>query len=264
MGGDFTRISKEYEQISSVQKAGADILLDLLKIHGNEDVLDLGCGPGNLTRKIRALTAGRVHGIDPSEGMIREAAANGHSITFERKSAEALDSGPEFDVIFCNSAFMWFTDPVKSLANMKRALRPGGRAGMQAPATQEYGPNFIRAMRRVALDPRTRDTWAAFKSPWFFLETAEEYAQLFERAGFTVRWAALQTVITKHTPEEAFGVYLSGAAAAYLNEQYYEKPFSPGYKEAVGEIVQKSLASEAAPDGMVQLAFNRIFIIATV
>lgn len=76
--------------------------------------------------------------------------------------------------------------------------------------------------------------------------------------------AALQSVITKHTPEQAFGVFLSGATAAYLNRRYYGAPFPSGYENAVKDVVSRPLASEVEPDGMVKLVFNRIFIIAAV
>lgn len=87
-----------------------------MKIGDNDDVLDLGCGSGHLTRKIRGLTNGKVVGIDPSEGMIKEAVEKSKrlDITYEIKSAEDMDYEESFDVIFCNSAFQWFKDPEKA------------------------------------------------------------------------------------------------------------------------------------------------------
>ena len=52
----FSKIATKYEQYSSLQKSAANFLLALLEIKGDEDVLDLGCGVGNLTRKIREMT----------------------------------------------------------------------------------------------------------------------------------------------------------------------------------------------------------------
>ena len=64
---DISHIAERYERYSSVQKSAADILLRLLEIKGTDDVLDLGCGAGNLTRTIRTMTNAKVVGIDPSE-----------------------------------------------------------------------------------------------------------------------------------------------------------------------------------------------------
>ncbi len=95
------------------------------EIGENEDVLDLECGTGHLTRKIRSLTKGKVVGINPSEGMIKEAVgkSRGFDMVYEVKSAEDMDYEDSFDVIFCNSAFQWFKDPEKAIKNCHRALR---------------------------------------------------------------------------------------------------------------------------------------------
>ena len=42
-----------------IQKSAAEILLNLLKIGNTDDVLDLRCGVGNLTRKIKEITNGK-------------------------------------------------------------------------------------------------------------------------------------------------------------------------------------------------------------
>jgi len=116
-GVDFSKIATKYEDYSSVQKSAAEILLNLLKIGNTDDVLDLGRGVGNLTRKIKEITSGKVVGIDPSEGMIKEAIEKdrGLDIAFEVKSVEELNYRDCFNVIFCNSSLQWFRDPQKQL-----------------------------------------------------------------------------------------------------------------------------------------------------
>jgi ubiquinone/menaquinone biosynthesis C-methylase UbiE len=47
---DFSKIATKYENYASVQKSAAEVLLKRLEIGDNGDVLDLGCGVGNLTR----------------------------------------------------------------------------------------------------------------------------------------------------------------------------------------------------------------------
>ena len=58
-GVDFSKIATKYEDYSLVQKSAAEILLNLLKIGNTDEVLDLGCGVGNLTRKIKEMTNGK-------------------------------------------------------------------------------------------------------------------------------------------------------------------------------------------------------------
>jgi len=260
---DFSKIAAEYEEHAAVQKSASETLLKLLKIGRNDDVLDLGCGTGHLTRKIRSLTKGMVVGIDPSEGMIREAVEKSKSlgILYEVKSAENIDYCETFDVIFCNSAFQWFRDPEKAIKNCYGALRRNGRIGIQAPAKRAYSPNFIEAIEMVKRDERTREVFSHFKEPWFFLETAKEYKYLFEKCCFKVVFSKIETVTTEHTPEEVFNIFSSGAIAGYLNQDYYDTELREDYISAFKEIVKKAFELQAE-NGMVKLKFNRIFLIA--
>ncbi len=261
---DFSKIATEYEKYATVQKSASEILLKLLKIKDNEDILDLGCGTGHLTRKIRNLTNGKVVGIDPSEGMIREAIekSKGLNIVYEVKNAENMDYRESFDVIFCNSAFQWFKDPKKAINNCYRALRKNGRIGIQAPAKKIYCPNFIEAIEMVKRDERTKEIFARFNEPWFFLETAGEYKSLFENCGFKVLFSKIETIITEHTPEEVFKIFSSGAIAGYLNQDYYNTELTEDYILAFKEIVKKAFEEQSDEKGMVKLKFNRIFLIA--
>ena len=73
---NFSEISVKYEEDSLLQKSASDQLFDLIQVKKNEDVLDIGCGTGNLTRRIAEKTSGKVAGIDASEGMIEQARRN--------------------------------------------------------------------------------------------------------------------------------------------------------------------------------------------
>jgi ubiquinone/menaquinone biosynthesis C-methylase UbiE len=128
--------SKTLTELVEKAKSAAETLFKLLSIGNNDNVLDLGCGVGNLTRKIREMTKGEVVGVDPSRGMIREAISGSRSlnITFEVRSAEELEYENRFDVIFCNSAFQWFRYPQRAIERCYDAMRKNARIGIQAPA----------------------------------------------------------------------------------------------------------------------------------
>ena len=138
----FSLISSSYQKKAVLQEAAGQKLFDLLAIRRNDSVMDLGCGPGHLTRKIRDLATGTVYGIDPSETMIGKARRNCQAlaVTFLTTDAESFDTPQTFDAIFCNSSFHWFHDPARALANCCRVLRPGGRIAIQAPARANYCP----------------------------------------------------------------------------------------------------------------------------
>ena len=258
---NFSIIAAEYESMAKVQKSAGDLLLSMLKIQENDDVLDVGCGTGSITRKIRQMTRGRIVGIDPSEGMIKEARRRSKGIEYEVKSAEEMDYFESFDVIVCNSSMQWFRDVERAVKNFYMALRKGGRVGVQAPARSVYSPNFIRVTDAVKNDKRTKDVFFHFRSPWFFLEREDEYCSLFERQGFKVPFSKIEEVVTKHTVDEAFRIFMSGAAAGYLNPRYYDVDLPEDYTDVFKKIARKEFEKQAV-DGVVSLKFNRIFLIA--
>ena len=223
MNMDFSEIAREYDRRALLQASAGERLLALAEVKPSDDVLDLGCGTGKLTAKLRQLTGGRVAGIDIEPEMIRQAQEVYHDrgITFVCLNAEEMAYKEEFDLIFCNSAFQWFKRPEEVLTRSYEALRPGGRMAVQAPARRNYCPNFLRAIEKVRQDPITGEVFKHFHEPWFFLETEDEYRRLFEKAGFRVEHAEIKETITEHTPEEVFRIFESGASAGYLNQRYY-------------------------------------------
>ncbi|MBI4665966.1 MAG: methyltransferase domain-containing protein [Nitrospinae bacterium] len=261
---DFSAIAATYDANGLVQKDSARALFDLADIKPGEDVLDVGCGPGFLTRLAKEKSGGRVVGVDPSPGMIEEARKNlaGSGVTWVLKSAEGLDYREEFDVVLCNSAFQWVVDADKAASGFYAALRPGGRVAMQSPAKKVFCPAIIRAVREVEKHPETSATYAAFKNPWLFLETVQAYQGLFENAGFNVAFCRIAQDTRRSTPEEALQVFASGAAMAYLNQDCYSREFYGSYVEKFWDIIRKSFESQAEADGLIGLSFNRVYLVA--
>lgn len=259
----FSEISARYERDSLIQKSAAEKLLGLIDIKENDSVLDLGCGTGSIARRIRALTQGAVVGADASSGMIQEAKSGGKDldIAFVLKKAEELDYREVFTAIFCNSTFQWFSDPALALKKCHAALVNRGRIGIQAPAKKLYCPNFMRAIEAVALDSRTASTYSGFSPPWIFLDTADEYASIFKQAGFDVPFAVIEEIKTLHKPDQVMTIFESGAAAGYLNQKFHAVPIGEAYTKAFREIVREAFHQQANERGLVELIFNRIYLL---
>ena len=262
--GDFSSIARIYEKYAKVQSKAAEFLLELLELKGSEDILDLGCGSGKLTRKLRSLTTGKVIGVDPSEGMIREAQekSKGLDIIFKIAFSENIDFKEEFDIIFCNSAFQWFSDPKKALKNIYRALRSGGKIGIQAPAKKVYSPNFVKAVEDAVKNPYIENIFSHFRSPWFFLESEEEYSSLFKEVGFRILYSKIITIMTKYTPDQVFNIFLSGAQAGYLNQNYYDIELPEDYPKLFLHFIRGAFEKQSNKDGIIPLKFHRVFLVA--
>ncbi|MET9614573.1 class I SAM-dependent methyltransferase [Kitasatospora indigofera] len=99
-----------------------------------DHVLDIGCGAGRTTRlAARQAADGRALGIDLSAPMLAraraEAAGEGlANAAFVQGDAQVHPFAPAaFDVAVSRFATMFFGDPVAAFANIRGALRPGGR-----------------------------------------------------------------------------------------------------------------------------------------
>lgn len=261
---DFSRMATSYQQRAIVQQSAGEALLEMLDIKAGEDVLDLACGPGALTARMRERTAGRIVGCDAAPGMIAEARARHGStgIEFVACDAARLPFAAEFDAIYCNSAFQWFEDPPVVLTGCLDTLRAGGRMAMQAPAKKDFCPNFIAAVDELQRHDDTRDVFARFRSPWRFLENAGNYARLFADAGFAVAESRMEAVANRCSAQQAMEIFLSGAAVAYLNPRYYEEGTPADFLPRAAKIVASALERQCASDGMVELTFHRVFVLA--
>jgi SAM-dependent methyltransferase len=103
-------------------------------IDETERVLDVGCGTGQTTRDAaRAAASGSALGVDLSSAMIEHArtAAAAESVgnaRFEQADAQIHPfDDASYDIAISRTGAMFFGDPVAAFANIRRALRPGGR-----------------------------------------------------------------------------------------------------------------------------------------
>jgi ubiquinone/menaquinone biosynthesis C-methylase UbiE len=262
---NFDSKASIYEQNALVQKSASAVLLGLVAIQGDEDVLDLGCGSGRTTREIALLTKGLVVGTDISDSMIDEAIRKNEdrsNVRYLVKDAECLGFSDTFDVIYCNSAFQWFSHPEKVLEHCFTALKAGGRMGIQAPATSIYCPNFVTAVEKVRTHPATKETFGFFKNPWMFLESEDEYRNLFEKCGFKVVTCIIIEESNRYTIDQVYGIYQSGAENGYLNQSFYSVPLTDAYIETFRSLIKHSFNDQADESGIVALKFNRIYLVA--
>ncbi len=93
-------------------------------------LLDVGCGPGRLTRTIAERRPQLlVTGIDLSPDMVRQArrAPRLQNLLFRSGSPASFAVENEFDFALSVLSFHHWEEPEQDLAGVHRALRPGGR-----------------------------------------------------------------------------------------------------------------------------------------
>jgi SAM-dependent methyltransferase len=171
------------------------VVIDSVAPAPGERVLDVGCGAGQTLLQLaeRVGSEGSVVGLDISAPMLaraRERVSEAGLVQVELVLGDAATQKFEraFDVLFSRFGVMFFDDPLAAFANLRAALRPGGRLGFacwQAPELNPWVGLPLNAARRIA----PRQPLPALLEPGrpgpFFLSDPAFVRDILQRAGFT-------------------------------------------------------------------------------
>jgi trans-aconitate methyltransferase len=156
-------------------------MLPLLAPKPGERILDLGCGPGQLTAKI-AEAGAHVVGIDSSPDMIGQARQNYPQLQFQLADAVRFTFPEPVDAVFSNAVLHWIQDAEAVVRNVASVLRPGGRF-----VAEFGGKRNVRALLAAGQTVLERHGFA-YRNPWY-LPSIGEYASLLERHDLEVNSA---------------------------------------------------------------------------
>lgn len=225
-----------------------------------ESVLDLGCGPGNLT----ALLADRwpdadVLGIDSSAPMIAAAAEHSRPrLRFEVGDVRDQAGGAPVDVIISNATLQWVPDHRRLLPGLVDRLTPGGWFAFQVPGN--HGEPSHTLLHELAADPRFAAATAGIEPR--LMPPAAQY--LTDLAALGCRTDAWETTYL-HVLAGADPVFdwISGTGARPVLQALDAAPGGAGLRKEF-EAEYKALLRKAyprRPHGTV-LPFRRIFAVA--
>jgi SAM-dependent methyltransferase len=126
----------------------AERMLDLAQVGTGDRVLELACGPGGLgfAAAERVGPGGEVVLTDVAEEMTAIAAARAvqlgvGNVAFRRLDLERIDEpNASYDVVLCREGLMFAVEPDRAVAEIRRVLRPGGRAAVAVWSARERNP----------------------------------------------------------------------------------------------------------------------------
>ncbi|MBO9613026.1 MAG: methyltransferase domain-containing protein [Dyadobacter sp.] len=126
-----------YNRFKSERSAPFYDLLALLKVQPDLNVIDLGCGTGELTALLaEALPGSHVLGVDSSREMLDKSVKTGGGVLrFECISIEdQLKKQQQWDVVLSNAALQWVPDHETLFPRIITKIKPGGQLLVQMPA----------------------------------------------------------------------------------------------------------------------------------
>ena len=128
----------QYARMDRAVAALTRELLDLAAPQPGERVLDIGCGPGTTVLELAKHVGpgGHVLGADVSQPSVARTRERIAATGLRQAEAIVADASvrrfapDSFDLAFSRFGIMFFSDPMAAFANVRRAMKPGGRLAL--------------------------------------------------------------------------------------------------------------------------------------
>lgn len=215
-------------------------------------VLDVGCGTGTLLAAATGAGAVAV-GVDISVPMVERARTRVQAASVHVADAESADLralAPEssgFDAAVSRFGVMFFGDPVAAFANIRAAMRDGGRLALACwrPAAENpmFGAGFDEQFERYGFP----DNWGVDDAPGpLGLARRERIVEVVEGSGWreleitpfdvTLRFGPADDDGSGNGVDERLGMMLGNAAAVFLRERVLDADGEHAWDRVVAEL----------------------------
>ena len=148
----------QYLKFQKEREAPFHDLTGHLKPVAGPSIIDLGCGPGNLTVKLLNIYPdARILGIDSSpEMLVKAAGLVSEQVQFAMQDLRQVQG--KYDIVFSHAVLQWLPDHPGVIQHMWNLLKPGGQLAVQLPS------NFDHATHRIARELVQQDPYQEFVS----------------------------------------------------------------------------------------------------
>ena len=153
---------EQYLKFVETRRRPALDLIARLGTIGPKNVLDLGCGAGNITRLLAEhWPQAVIVGVDKDAAMLRKAASTASSIDWQQCDIVAWQPRLAPDLIFSNAALHWLGDHRQLLPGLIAQLAEGGVLAVQMPSN--FAAPSHQILRKLTDDYRWQQTLGGIK-----------------------------------------------------------------------------------------------------
>lgn len=216
-------------------------LMSLVQDVKNPNLIDLGCGTGELTAQLhKTLNASQTIGMDSSDEMLTKSKPfEGNGLSFTKGSIETWKEPNSFDVIFSNAAIQWCGRHTELFKNFAQSLKPHGQLAIQMPMNHDY-PTHTLAMQMSAEQPLNSKLGGQRYSVDEMMLTAQDYATLLFKLGFTEQKVFVR--VYGHVLDSRDGIieWVTGTTLTYFKSRLSKEDYAiflSKYKERLFKVL---------------------------
>jgi trans-aconitate 2-methyltransferase len=231
-------------------------LLAQVPLNAAARVVDLGCGPGNVTAILRQrFPQAEVVGVDGSATMLQKARATLPQCRFEQADFFQWQPREPLDLIYSNAALQWVDGHRALFPRLLSFLAPDGVLAVQMPAMHDM------PLRRIPYDLAAMEPWAEHlrdvtSAPGIL--TPMEYWDLVRpHVASLDMWQT--TYMHALTGENAVAEWAAGSSLRPFLDRLPED-WREAFRQAYAEAARPHYPRR--PDGTTLLPFHRLFMVA--
>jgi len=182
---------KSFFVIRLIEKLRAHSVLELLAVKDKEQVLDIGCGAGNI---MEYFSRGRLFGIDLCKHLLMAASQKKYKVPlcFIQSFAEELPfKSSVFDKVYCSEVIEHIKEPHLVIKEAQRVMREDGYFIVSIP--NEGFINFIKTLLRLLFLDRIINSISTYKyaidmvGEWHLHKFSLEYIENLLEGSFYIK-----------------------------------------------------------------------------
>jgi trans-aconitate 2-methyltransferase len=227
-----------------------------IHVENPENILDVGCGPGNSTNVLSSRwPESEIVGIDSSASMIESAKNNYPDIEWRIEDATKMETKEKYDIIFSNATIQWIQDQEKLISDLVKKLKNNGALAVQVPMYHNMPASH--AIESVSLNIRWKEQTSGASDSFTFHSSDYYYHILSAKVKSINLWETSYFHIM-HSHQVIVEMLKSTGMRKFL-DMLDTKEEKIEFEKYVLKEIRK--AYPAQKDGNVLFPFKRLFFI---